>query len=199
MTPTEFVAGLSDVMGVGRTEIATVDRALAKAGMRQIARGRSRPDITLREGIQILCAWLGAQNLTESAAELHRLGQYYTREIPSGEYDNLTRGRTTFANVLGEEERAIYGMNFLDFACWVAQQLGADKGNADKIWVSVTKGGAPHAVTEWQFRDVRQHFDDRPANFVIGEMKKVPDVNVHTTSSVRGRVLRWIFDATEGV
>jgi hypothetical protein len=149
--------------------------------------------------MQILCAWLGAQNLTESAAELQRLSRYYPSEMPADEYDNLTRGKTTFANVLGEEERTIYGMNFIDFGCWVAKQLGADKGAADKIWVSVTKGGAPHAVAEWEFRDIRQHFDYRPASLVIGVTNKAPDLNVHTTSSVRGRVLRWIFDATEGV
>ena len=48
MTPTEFATGLADVMGVGRTEIATVDRALAKHGLRRIARGRHRPDINLK-------------------------------------------------------------------------------------------------------------------------------------------------------
>lgn len=54
MTPTEFVAGLAEVMGVTHTEIATVDRALAIKGLRQIARGRSRPDMTLREGLSAL-------------------------------------------------------------------------------------------------------------------------------------------------
>ena len=73
MTPTEFNASVAEVMSVERTEIATVDRSLAKHGLRQLARGRYRPDISLREGVQFICAWAAAKSLTLAADDVQRL------------------------------------------------------------------------------------------------------------------------------
>ena len=137
MTPTGFVTGLAQVMAVGRTEIATVDRALAKQGRRQLSRGRSRPDVTLHEGVQIVCAWAGAKKLTEAAAELVRLEQFYADTIPADEYELLKNKTKTFADLMGGEDASLFGMAFLDVVCWTAQQLHRGEFPADDLWVSV--------------------------------------------------------------
>lgn len=195
MTPTAFVTGLAEVMAVGRTEIATVDRALAKEGRRQLSRGRSRPDVTLHEGVQVVCAWAGAKKLTEAAAELARLERFHAETIPADEYE-VRKGKTkTFADLLGGEEDELFGMGFLDVVCWTAQQLHRGEFPADDLCVSVEKGGVPEIFCDWEFSKKRQRFQNF-GKLEFGKQRKAQ--NVVTTVGIRGTVLRWIYDVTEG-
>jgi len=194
MTPTGFVTGLAQVMAVGRTEIATVDRALAKDGCRKLSRGRSRPNVTLHEGVQIVCAWAGAKKLTEAAAELARLEQFHAETVPADEYGLLKNKAKTFADLMGGEDAQLFGMPFLDLVCWTAQQLHRGEFPADKLWVSVEKGGVPEITCAWEFSTKSQRFQD------LGKLdfnQQHTPKNVKTTVGIRGTVLRWIYDVTE--
>jgi len=200
MTPTEFVTGLAEAMNVERTELATVDRALAKQGMRQIARGRSRPDITLKEGVQIVCAWAGAQKLTGAANEVERLKGYRPRSIPDDEYEAITRKSKTVASIFGEEENQLYDMNFIEVVVWVTRQLGAKEEAADRIWLAIEKGGVPEITYKPSLSTVRLEFRKFPIklDWTTRQQGQTPKKNVTITSAVRGAVLKWIFDVTEG-
>ena len=143
MTPTEFATGLADVMGVGRTEIATVDRALAKHGLRQIARGRHRPDIDLKEGVQLVCAWAGADNLTLAAEEVKRLERFVPNVTPPDEYALTKRTNTEFPKIFGMEEHELYGVNYLDIVTMIARQLVAGTFPAERLWMAIEKGASP--------------------------------------------------------
>jgi len=198
MTPTEFVDGLAAVMEVERTELATVDRALAKQGLRQIARGRARPDITLREGLQIVCAWAGAKKLTDAADEVKRLEHYHSDAIPNDESENTKRHKDLFGSEFGKKHKDLYGKNFFVVLSEVVRWLGEEELKAERLWVSIQKGGKPEI-----------HYDYKPSEkkglgFVwFGKLdllnnKKEPPKPVEITASIRGTVLKWIFDVTEG-
>lgn len=62
----EFNVNLARITGFDETQVRTVDRALADAGLRQKASGRNLPDITLVEGVTLLLALCGAMKLTSS-------------------------------------------------------------------------------------------------------------------------------------
>ncbi|SDI19197.1 hypothetical protein [Lutimaribacter saemankumensis] len=193
----EFIAGLAEVMQVESTELATVDRALAKQGLRQLARGRFHPDITLEEGVQLVCAWAGSFKLTEAASEVERLKSFSPRQIPNDEYELITKNSKTFASLFGAEERDLYGMNFVEAACWLTEQLGSGKYPADRIWLSVTKGGEPEMSGSWRFKFRTLSFFQFPETLDFDRMKPVPQRNVEIKASIRGPVLKWIFDVTE--
>lgn len=197
MTPTEFVAGLADVMNVPHTEIATVDRALAKQGMRQIARGRARPDVTLREGLQILCAWAGAKKLTDAPEEVKRLEHYHPNAIPEDEYEGNKRSAKLFGSDFGKEESDLYGKDFITVVSEVAQWLGAGELPPDLIRVSIQQGGEPKISYDWQFQTKRLKFDWY-GKLDFPNQNKAPAKPVRITASISGTVLKWIFDVTEG-
>jgi len=201
MTPTEFVTGLADVMGVGRTEIATVDRALAKHGLRQIARGRHRPDINLREGVQLVCAWAGANNLTLAADEVKRLERFVPDVVPPDEYALTKRTNAAFPDIFGMEEHELYGWNYLDIVSMIARQLAAGTFPADRLWIAIEKGGSPEVRYSVDLRTRSLQFTEIPTKFAFKTNKgpeTASDVNVKITASIRGPVLRWIYEVTEG-
>lgn len=195
MTPTEFVAGLADIMDVERTEIATVDRTLAKHGMRQLARGRYRPDVTLREGVQIVCAWAAAHNLTDAAAEVERLKRFHANTIPPDEYELVKAKYKSFTIDLGDKDNQLYGREFLWVVSWVAQQLGTKKFPAKDIWVSIEKAGSPQIIYRAGLTSERLSFMELGK---LGQNSEAPQSNVKTITEFRGSVLKWIFDVTEG-
>lgn len=198
MKSKEFAAGLADVMEVSQTEIATVDRALAKAGIRKISRGRFRPDVTLREGVQIVCGWAASSKLTNAAEEVKRLEHYHPDEIPEDEYENIRTKAGLFGSDFGEEERDLYGNDFFEVMSEVARWLGGKKLNAEGLWISIEKSGAPSISYQIEL------FKKRKLDFVwfgklnLFDPKKVPPASVIVTTSIRGTVLKWIFDVTEG-
>lgn len=200
MTPTEFAAGLADVMGIARTEIATVDRALAKAGLRQVARGRHRPDVTLKEGVQIVCAWAGARKLTDAAAEVKRLEETFPYPIPPDEYEMAieriaTNNTKTFSNLLGLEENHFYGQNFIQVISWLSQKIGSEKYPAEQFWVWIEKGGTPKIDYNCELKTYYLYFQNLSGNFPGHKSKS----NVKISTALSGPVLKWIFDATKEV
>ena len=204
MTPTEFATGLADIMGVGRTEIATVDRALAKRGLRQIARGRHRPDISLREGVQLICAWAGADNLTLAAEEVKRLERFVPNVTPPDEYALTKRTNADFPKIFGVEEHELYGVNYLDIVTMIARQLAAGTFPAERLWVAIEKGASPEIrysvdliTRSLQFTELRTKFAFKK-NKGSETGSELSDINVKITASIRGSVLRWIYDVTEG-
>ena len=197
MTPAEFVSGLSSVMKVERTELATVDRALAKGGLRQIARGRSRPDINLLEGIQIVCAWAGVEKLTDAAEEVKRLEQYYPDAIPNDEYELIKKRKPLFGSDFGEEEKDLYGRNFFVVLCEVARWLGEERLEAKWVLFSIERGGPPEISYGWELEKRKLGFE------CFGKLKPIQGKKparapVVITASIRGPVLKWIYDVTEG-
>lgn len=198
MKNTEFAAGLAKVMKVPHTEIATVDRALAKAGRRQLARGRFRPDVTLREGVQIVCGWAGANKLTNAAEEVKRLEHYHPKPITEDENKTIQRAADLFGSDFGEEEKNLYGKDFFEVLSEVARWIGEEKLDADRVLMSIEKGGVPSISYTPEF------FQTRKLAFVwfgklnlFGAKKETP-APVIMTASIRGSVLKWIFDVTEG-
>ena len=201
MTPTEFATDLADAMGVGRTEIATVDRALAKRGLRQIARGRHRPDINLREGVQLVCAWAGADNLTLAAEEVKRLERFVPNVTPPDEYALTKKTNADFPNIFGMEEHELYGVNYLDIVTMIARQLAAGTFPPERLWIAIEKGAAPEVRYSLDLKTQSLEFTEIPTKFAFKTNKGSEtgsEVNVKITASIRGSVLRWIYDVTEG-
>lgn len=204
MTPIEFATSLADVMGVGRTEIATVDRALAKRGLRQIARGRHRPDINLKEGVQLVCAWAGADNLTLAAEEVKRLERFVPNVTPPDEYALTKRTNAEFPKIFGVEEHELYGVNYLDIVAMIARQLATGSFPAERLWIAIEKGASPEVRYSVDLRTQSLRFTELQTKFAFKANKgsetgsDLSDINVKITASVRGSVLRWIYEVTEG-
>ncbi|QFT62760.1 hypothetical protein [Roseivivax sp. THAF30] len=187
MTSNEYVTGLAEVMGVERTELATVDRALAKRGLRQVARGKSRPDINLIEGVRIALAWAGAQKLTEAADEVERLGQFfYTNDEPQNVVD------AEFINLFGSKSEEFTGTNFWNMIVFATRRVGAEAYPSSKLQVHVTKNSGIEIKLLSGVRPVTVWFQ------FLGAFAFRKRRNVETTVSISGDVLKWIYDVTEG-
>ena len=187
MTSAEFIAGLAEIMGVERTELATVDRALAKAGLRQISRGRFRPDITLEEGLRIAVAWAGAENLTEAAEEVRRLKHFALyEEGPRAVAD------VDFVGIFGKEPMEVAGQNFWQLLVLAARSLGLGEYKAEDLTVIVEKRGNVDIKYGSMFSRRSLCFSD----FNKFEFRKRSNVTISVRIS--GNVLKWIFDVTEG-
>ncbi|MDW3118901.1 MAG: hypothetical protein R8G60_14830 [Roseovarius pacificus] len=198
MTPTEFVDGLAAVMEVERTELATVDRALAKQGLRQIARGRARPDITLREGLQIVCAWAGAKKLTDAAEEVKRLEHYHSDAVSKEKSENTKRDKDSFGSDFVREHEDLNGKNFFVVLSEIVRWLGEEERKAERLWVSIQKGGKPEIHYDCKFPKKKSLGFVWCGKLDLFNNKKVPPKPVEITASIRGTVLKWIFDVTEG-
>ena len=187
MTSNEYVIGLAEVMGVERTEIATVDRVLARRGFRQLARGKSRPDINLTEGVQIALAWAGAENLTRAADEIER---FYASEFDENQSQKITSPE--FFQLFGEDPSQLAGVNFLDVLITATRGIGTRNYIPSQLHVHVTKKGGMTISFIANGREIAVRFKDPRAN----SLRKRP--NVETTVSISGEVLKWIYDAAEG-
>ncbi|NNU81360.1 hypothetical protein HMH01_13025 [Halovulum dunhuangense] len=196
MTPTEFVAGLAEVMGVEKTELATVDRALAKRGFRTLARGRSRPDITLQEGLQIAFAWAGAKHVTTAADEVERLQRFFLVTVVQGGLfeggEETVKADKYFREVFGADPRDLNGMGFLDVLAIAARSLGTGKVPEKSMQVIITKGG----MVGLSYQRDQKRPQLRFAEGGKFEFRQQP--NVRVTFEISGAVLKWIFDVTEG-
>lgn len=188
MRSTEFVAELAEVMDVERTELATVDRALAKAGLRQIARGRFHPDITLVEGMRVALGWAASENLTRAAEGVQRLERYFLVENePRPNYD------AEFVALFGAEPAQLRGSGFLDLLQSAASSLSADQYPANALWIEIKKRGGveisyrrtTHRMRLSFMEATKVEFNTRPKN-------------VDITVRFSGNILKWIFDVTEG-
>lgn len=187
MISTEFVAGLADVMGVERTELATVDRALAKRGMRQISRGRFRPAITLEEGLSIVLGWAGTRNLTLAADEVERLQRYALHvEEPAYEDDGA------FVQIFGATQEEMAGETFQKLLVQAARNLGAGRYEPRDLWVSIEKAGGVDISYRTGSRRVTLSF------FHLGKFDFGSPLPVRVTVHITGVVLKWILDVTEG-
>jgi hypothetical protein len=202
MTPTEFNASVAEVMSVERTEIATVDRALAKHGLRQLARGRYRPDISLREGVQLICAWAAAKSLTLAADDVQRLERCMPQVTTASDYEYTGHKNSRFPELFGREEFELEGVNFLDVTSMLANQLAAEKFPANRVWISLEKGGVPGIEYDADFKTQYLRFSCFPKTFSLKQKtgsKPEPAINVRVTTSINGAVLKWIHEVTEGV
>lgn len=189
MTPTEFVSGLADVMDVPMTELATVDRALAKEGLRRIARGRSRPAINLVEGLQIICTWAGVKKLTDAADELARLRNFHA-ETDGLSDRHLDQHQAAFGTTL----REISGRSFLEVMRRAARQLGDGNYSQNDLDVSIQKGGTVELFYKRGAFKASLRFVDLNTQPIIR-----PRGNVSVTVVIRGPVLKWVYDVTEEV
>lgn len=194
MTPTEFVAGLAEVMEVQRTELATVDRALAKKGLRRIARGRARPDINLMEGVQIACGWAGAKNLTDAAEEIERQRNFVvSRDYQADELGIVYDFDIEYRAAFGMSLKELSGKNFLEVVSLAASQSGAGAYPENDLWISVEKGGGVGLGYRHANRKQTLGFFNFNKQKLFGPQKPVS-----VTVKVRGPVLKWISDVTEG-
>jgi len=193
MTPTEFIEGLAEVMKVQRTELATVDRALAKHGLRQIARGRSRPNIKLIEGIQIACAWAGATKLTDAAKEIERQRNcFVSRDRDADELGIEYPFDIKFHEVLGGNLKGLDGKNFLDVVAIVTRQIGRNKYPSRDLGVSIEKEESVEIFWKTEDGKAQVFFQELSARPVFRPR------NVVVKVVILGQVLKWIYDATEG-
>ncbi|MEW9919366.1 hypothetical protein AB2B41_07110 [Marimonas sp. MJW-29] len=187
MISTEFIAGLADIMGVERTELATVDRALAKRGMRRISRGRFRPDITLEEGLSIVLGWAGTRNLTLAADEVERL-QKYALHVEEPTYED----NGVFEQIFGASQKKMAGETFQELLVQAARNLGAGQYEPRDLWVSIEKDGDVDISYRTGSRRVTLSF------FYLGKIEFGSARQVQVKVRITGVVLKWIFDVTEG-
>ena len=185
----EFIAGLAEVMQVESTELATVDRALAKQGLRQLARGRFHPDITLEEGVQLVCAWARAANLTQAADEVRRLELCV---MPTDGFAESTLQEVV--DPFGAKLEDLSDRNILELMSRLARRLGEGKYPDRDVWVTIQKDGPAEICYGGRFHPTRMVFKDLPEKF---EFKSPATVTVSVT--IYGPVLKWIYDATEGL
>jgi hypothetical protein len=190
MISSEFVSELAEVMGVAQTELATVDRVLAKKGLRQIARGRFRPDITLEEGLQILLAWAGTEALTQAADELERLQHFCLVE-----HELTIEDDAGFEIIFGSKYNDLAGESFFELLILAARNLGRDKYPPEGLWLVVEKKGGV---------DINYRSSNRRKHLNLGYFGKFEfpkpgsQRNVSVSVRISGRVLKWLFDVTEG-
>lgn len=187
MTPTEFASGLADVMDVPMTELATVDRALAKGGLRRIARGRSRPAINLMEGLQIVCAWAGVRKLTDAAEELARQRNFHV-DTDGLSDKHLREFQPAFGATLGE----ISGSSFLEVVRLSARQVGAGNYPPKDLSITIQKSGAVEIDYKRGTTQSSLRIFDLNNQTVFQ-----PRGNVSIKVVIRGSVLKWIYDVTE--
>lgn len=188
MTPVEFVAGLAEVMSVEQTGIVTVDRVLAKAGLRKIARGKFRPDITLTEGLQVMLAWAGSHNLTHAVRELERLQTlFYFCDESSQTVD------ADFIKIFGIPSSGLSGTSLFDILSLATRSLGAGGYPAKNLNVVVEKQGGVSLVFVTERGRITLRFIE------TGKFEFRPRRNVQVTVAISGAVLKWIYDVTEGV
>lgn len=193
MTPTEFVSGLAEVMDVPTTELSTVDRALAKKGLRRLARGRSRPDIDLMEGIQIACAWAGAKKLTDAAREIERQRKcIISRDHKADELGVVYEFDTEHQEAFGASLRDLTGKNFLDVVALAAGQVGKNRYSAQDLWISIEKEDRVRIFYKTRRGKVEESFDDLSDRPVLRSRK------VKVIVEIEGSILKWIYDVTEG-
>lgn len=192
MTPTDFVAGLAEVMDVHQTELATVDRALAKEGLRKIARGRFRPDVTLKEGIQIACAWAGAENLTAAANEVLRL-----KEFVLVQNDPTEPSTNEFYQLYGQPLNKLRGRNFIDIVVLAAAGVGQRQFDPGRLFLRLEKRGGVEIGYRLNLRDHPLYFQCLGEFDLETSLKSNPR-NVSVIVEISGRVLKWIYDVTEG-
>ncbi|MEQ9258409.1 MAG: hypothetical protein RIG84_04860 [Roseovarius sp.] len=204
MKHTEFIASLADLMEVERTELATVDRALAKAGMRQLSRGRYHPDVTLEEGVRLVCAWAGSQSLTLAAQDVDRLEHCTLEAQPPDEHALTPRFDPEFEKIFGVSEQDLANLSFLEVMFRITRHIGSglpDTKDLEDLWIEIEKGGAPEiiytrfpVVGRVSFRKLHKTLDFDPKT----QRTRPPKPLVKITTSISWPVLKWIFDVTEG-
>ena len=99
------------------------------------------------------------------------------------------------------EEHELYGVNYLDIVTMIARQLAAGTFPAERLWIAIEKGAAPEVRYYADLRTQSLQFTEIPAKFAFkanNGTKTVSDINVKITASIRGSVLRWIYEVTEG-
>ncbi len=200
MISKDFVTGLAEAMQVEPTELATVDRALAKAGLRQVAKGRHRPDISLLEGLQIVFGWAAASKLTAAADEIERLkyfrasrGDVLDPDDPNEGMDDLD-----FLQIYGCPQVKLAGKDVFSVAAIVAGNLSAGRHDPKDFWARVDKGGSVYFAHGGLFHRRGLSFDDLGIKIDFDQKCKRTFVPVTTTVAVSGVVLKWVFDVTEG-
>lgn len=77
MNALQFVKGFADRFDLDHASLRVIDRALADAGLRKKAKGRHRPDISLKEGIGFVFAVLANQNPTQAAKSAVELANFH--------------------------------------------------------------------------------------------------------------------------
>lgn len=196
----DFVTGLAEAMQVEPTELATVDRSLAKAGLRQVAKGRYRPDISLLEGLQVVFGWAAASKLTAAADEINRLKLFRASRGDVLDPDDPDEGFEDphFLDIYGCPQFKLAGENVFTVAVIVARTLGAGGYNPEKFWARVDRGGGVYFAHGGLFHHRGLSFDNLGAKYDFEQKSKRTIVPVRTTVAVSGAVLKWVFDVTEG-
>lgn len=199
MTSKDFVSGLAGIMGVEKTELATVDRALAKAGLREVARGRYRPDITLHEGLKIVLAWAGGRKLTEGADEIDRLKHFFVTQGDYRDPSHTTSEKDTpeFRKIYGTSEARLGGQSLFEVLAIATKAVGKGEFTPENYWINVQKNGPVELVHTEGFLKKRRLCLD-----YLGKLdwpqEGIEKPNVTYTISISGAVLKWIYDVTEG-
>ena len=151
------------------------------------------PDIKLIEGIQIACAWAGAKKLRDAAEEIERQRNcFVSRDRSADELGVVYEHDTKHHEVLGGCMNDLDGMNFLDVVALVTRQIGADRYPAADLSVAIEKDGGVGISWKTERGKAQVFFDDSSRRPLFQPRY------VNVTVVIRGPVLKWIYDVTEG-
>lgn len=176
MNSVEFADALAAFMKCEATQLRTVNRALAKAGLREKSRGRHRPDVSLREALLLLLGWAGADNFVESAK--------------SAEYQASLEG---FRPANDELCPLLFGKEFSDLDCpsfidaleMICRRIPGGLVDVEELFIRIEHDGIS-SVGVWRdgsrFSDM--HFSGVSDN--VGPSRYFRIVEIH------GAVLEWI-------
>ena len=74
--PSDLIDQLSELLGVEKSEIRTVDNALVRSGLRVKAQGRYPVNVTLIEMLRLLLGIMGASNLTQAGDSVKNIERF---------------------------------------------------------------------------------------------------------------------------
>jgi hypothetical protein len=139
------------------------------------------------EGLQIAFAWAGALKLTQAAEEIERL-----KRLKVTDPEPETRSSEAYVLAFGGKRADLVGKDFLEMAAIVACRLGQGLFEAHHIEVEIAKQG-----------DVVIHYKSGRERtwlvfFYFGKARLFSPRPVRVTVDISGKVLKWIYDVTEG-
>ncbi|GGD30867.1 hypothetical protein GCM10011358_13640 [Sinisalibacter lacisalsi] len=185
MKPSEFVSKMAQVLGIEETELTTVSKALAAAGLRRRGQGRYPPPITPREGLRILIGVMAARRLVRAADDVAQIERFRTHTS----FIEVDGDEVVLPDLVGLTVDDLDGMTLIDALERISRQL-ADATSADvEVRLMVGAGLPATVVIEGFGASVSMIFTGtRDNESIAGDMRRVAEVGTRT--------LRFIGDMT---
>ncbi len=185
MNAAQFIPAAAAVFGIPETELRTVDRALADAGLREKALGRSFPEFSRTEAVRLLLGACASTRLTEADKTVSDVQKFMGVPPYGTEDDAFCRASFRFS---AREAQSLTILQALERVCgWLASSDAPEWG----VEVEIAVGGPIH---------IQAHDWDtgrRASMQFIGVLSHEGYPGIETVRHVRKHALKWIGTNTE--